>query len=95
MKRIFPALCALLLLTACGPDLPPEHSERLQIVAAVFPAYDFARAAAALGNCLRQLRRMVFSFVEQCQYQHLHQGLLQIFLHGRGGPIRTHGHLFL
>ena len=46
MKRIFPALCALLLLTACGPDLPPEHSERLQIVAAVFPAYDFARAAA-------------------------------------------------
>ena len=46
MKRIFPALCALLLLTACGPDLLPEHSERLQIVAAVFPAYDFARAAA-------------------------------------------------
>ena len=46
MKRIFPALCALLLLTACGPDLPPEDSERLQIVAAVFPAYDFARSAA-------------------------------------------------
>ena len=47
MKRIFPALCALLLLlTACGPDLPPEDSERLQIVAAVLPAYDFARAAA-------------------------------------------------
>ncbi len=46
MKRIFPALCALLLLTACGPELPPEDSDRLQIVAAVFPAYDFARAAA-------------------------------------------------
>ena len=46
MKRIFPALCALLLLTACGPDLPPEDSERPQIVAAVFPAYDFARSAA-------------------------------------------------
>ncbi len=46
MKRIFPALCALLLLTACGPALPPEDSDRLQIVAAVFPAYDFARAAA-------------------------------------------------
>ena len=46
MKRIFPGLCALLLLTACGPDLPPEDSERPQIVAAVFPAYDFARSAA-------------------------------------------------
>ncbi len=46
MKRIFPALCALLLLTACGPELPPEDSDRLQIVAAVFPAYDFARSAA-------------------------------------------------
>ena len=46
MKRISPALCALLLLTACGPDLPPEDSERPQIVATVFPAYDFARSAA-------------------------------------------------
>ena len=46
MKRIFPALCALLLLTACGPDLPPEESERPQIVTTVFPAYDFARSAA-------------------------------------------------
>ena len=46
MKRIFPALCALLLLTACGPDLPPEDSERPQIVATVFPASDFARSAA-------------------------------------------------
>ena len=46
MKQIFPLLCALLLLAACGPALPPEDSGRLQIVAAVFPAYDFARAAA-------------------------------------------------
>ena len=46
MKRIFPLLCALLLLAACGPALPPENSDRLQIVAAVFPAYDFARSAA-------------------------------------------------
>ena len=45
MKRIFPLLCALLLLAACGPSLP-EESDRLQVVAAVFPAYDFARAAA-------------------------------------------------
>ena len=47
MKRMIPLLCALLLLlAACGPALPPEDSDRLQIVAAVFPAYDFARAAA-------------------------------------------------
>lgn len=47
MKRMLPLLCALLLLlTACGPALPPEDSNRLQIVAAVFPAYDFARSAA-------------------------------------------------
>lgn len=46
MKRIFPALCALLLLAGCGPALPLEDSGRLQIVAAVFPAYDFARSAA-------------------------------------------------
>ena len=46
MKQIFPLLCALLLLAACGPALPPEDSGRLQIVAAVFPAYDFARSAA-------------------------------------------------
>ena len=46
MKRILPVLCALLLLAGCGPDLPPEDSERPQIVATVFPAYDFARSAA-------------------------------------------------
>lgn len=45
MKRLLPLLCALLLLTACGPAIP-EESDRLQIVATVFPAYDFARAAA-------------------------------------------------
>ena len=45
MKRLFPLLCAFLLLTACGPALP-EDTDRIQIVAAVFPAYAFARAAA-------------------------------------------------
>ncbi|WP_295761632.1 metal ABC transporter substrate-binding protein [uncultured Oscillibacter sp.] len=45
MKRLLPLLCALLLLSACGPALP-EETDRLQIAAAVFPAYDFARAAA-------------------------------------------------
>ncbi|MDE6455655.1 MAG: metal ABC transporter substrate-binding protein [Dysosmobacter sp.] len=46
MKKLFPLLCALLLLASCGPALPPEEPGRLQIVASVFPAYDFARAAA-------------------------------------------------
>lgn len=46
MKRLLHLLCALLLLTACGPVLPPEEPGRLQIAAAVFPAYDFARSAA-------------------------------------------------
>lgn len=46
MKKIFPLLCALLLLASCGPALPPEEPGRLRIAAAVFPAYDFARAAA-------------------------------------------------
>ena len=45
MKRLFPLLCALALLSACGPAVPAE-TDRLQIVAAVFPGYDFARAAA-------------------------------------------------
>ena len=45
MKRIFPLLCALLLLASCGPALS-EETDRVQIVATVFPAYDFARAAA-------------------------------------------------
>ncbi len=47
MKKLLPLLCALLMLAACGPALPPEDPDRLEIVAAVFPAYDFARAASA------------------------------------------------
>ena len=47
MKKLLPLLlCLLLALAACGPALPEEDDGRLQIVAAVFPAYDFARAAA-------------------------------------------------
>lgn len=45
MKRLLPVLWALLLLTACGSP-PPPSTDRLQIAATVFPAYDFARAAA-------------------------------------------------
>jgi len=46
MKKLFPVLCALVLLTSCGPALPEASPDRLQVVATVFPAYDFARAAA-------------------------------------------------
>lgn len=50
MKKIvlWVLLCAL-LLTGCGAPETPEtedREEKLQIVATVFPAYDFARAAA-------------------------------------------------
>lgn len=46
MKRWIPLLLCALLLTGCGQSLPePENGGRLQIVATVFPAYDFARAA--------------------------------------------------
>ena len=50
MKK-FLSLCLLcgLLLTGCGSSQPaaaPETRDRLKIVATVFPAYDFARAAA-------------------------------------------------
>ena len=58
MKRIFPLLCALLLLAACGPALPLENSDRLQIVAAVFPAYDFARAAAITRSIAERLETL-------------------------------------
>lgn len=45
MKKLLPLFCVLLFLTACGSALP-ESSGRPQVVASVFPAYDFARAAA-------------------------------------------------
>ena len=48
-KRIGALLAALVLLTGCGASQPaaaPETRDRLKIVATVFPAYDFARAAA-------------------------------------------------
>lgn len=49
MKRILLCLlCAALLLGGCAqePTPPPEDDGRLNIVATVFPAYDFARSAA-------------------------------------------------
>lgn len=45
MKRLAALLLFCVLLTGCGPAVPEPAPGRLQIVAAVFPAYDFARAA--------------------------------------------------
>ena len=38
-------LCSL-LLSGCGQTVQPKAPDRMQIVTTVFPAYDFARAAA-------------------------------------------------
>lgn len=46
MKQLLSLLCALALLCGCAAPPPEPEDGRLQIVAAVFPAYDFARAAA-------------------------------------------------
>ena len=46
MKKLLPLLLVLALLSACVPAAEPEDPDKLQIVAAIFPAYDFARAAA-------------------------------------------------
>ena len=47
MKKLLPLLFSLcLLLTACGQAAPERETGRLCIVTTVFPAYDFARAAA-------------------------------------------------
>ena len=45
MKRLAALLLLCALLTGCAPAVPEPVPGRLQIVAAVFPAYDFARAA--------------------------------------------------
>ena len=47
MKKVLPLLLSLcLLLTGCGQTVPERVPGRLRIVTTVFPAYDFARAAA-------------------------------------------------
>ena len=52
MKKLLIVSLLLSLLTGCAPALAPTPTKdtgRLQIVATVFPAYDFARAAAGDG----------------------------------------------
>ena len=51
MKKLMLCICCILLLVGCAPAAPaPEADEgRLRIVATVFPAYDFARAAVGDG----------------------------------------------
>ena len=46
VKKLFSLLMACALLTGCGAKAEPKDPNKLQIVATVFPAYDFARAAA-------------------------------------------------
>ena len=50
MRRLFPLLCALALvlsLTACAAPAEKTDDGKIQIVATLFPYYDFARAIAA------------------------------------------------
>lgn len=44
-KRLFLILLTIFLLTGCGP-LQPQQKEKTQIVATIFPLYDFAREIA-------------------------------------------------
>lgn len=47
MRKLLTVFLTLALLTGCGASAPEKaESETLQIVATVFPAYDFARAVA-------------------------------------------------
>jgi len=48
VRKIFVCILCLLLLAGCGQTVPKEETEdgRLDIVATVFPAYDFARSVA-------------------------------------------------
>ena len=46
MKRVWVLLLCCLFLTSCAPQQDAEDNGKLNIVATIFPAYDFARAVA-------------------------------------------------
>ncbi|MBE6963139.1 MAG: zinc ABC transporter substrate-binding protein [Ruminococcaceae bacterium] len=48
-KTVLMLLCIVLCLSGCAEQKAPQEPDTLQIVTTIFPAYDFARAAAGEG----------------------------------------------
>ena len=46
LKRAAALLCAAVLLAGCGAQPLPPENERIEVVATLFPQYDFARQIA-------------------------------------------------
>lgn len=51
MKKIITVICLSLamVLTGCADIKPSEESEKISVVATIFPCYDFARQVG--GDC--------------------------------------------
>ena len=66
MKKLLTLLlCCTLLLSGCGPQPEPDNG-KLKVVAAVFPAYDFARAA---GGTLADVELLLPPGAESHSYE--------------------------
>ena len=66
MKKLLTLLlCCTLLLSGCGPQPEPDNG-KLKVVAAVFPAYDFARAA---GGALADVELLLPPGAESHSYE--------------------------